>query len=156
MKIRHYQAADLLAIRQLYKSTILQINAADYSPQQLAAWVGADNEQINAAWQKSLSMHTTFVAVQADEIVGFADMAANGYLDRLYVAANSQRQGIATALMTALEAAVVVKRYTTAASITARPFFERRGYEVIQPQQVIRDGISLTNYLMAKTLSVRN
>lgn len=156
MKIRRYQAVDLLAIRQLFKSTVLQINAADYSQQQLAAWVGADNEQVNAAWQKSFGAHATLVAVQADEIVGFADMTANGYLDRLYVAANFQRQGIATALATALEAAVVVKRYTTAASITARPFFERHGYEVIQTQQVIRDGISLTNYLMAKTLSVRN
>jgi len=150
MKIRNYQPTDILAIRRLFKRTVLQINAADYMPQQLTAWIGSDNEQVTAAWQKSLAAHTALVAVQADQIVGFADMSASGYLDRLYVDADCQRQGIATALVTELESQVDCEHYTTAASITARPFFESRGYQVVQSQRVVRDGIQMTNYLMAK------
>ena len=150
MKIRNYQPTDILAIRRLFKRTVLQINAADYMPQQLTAWIGSDNEQVTAAWQKSLAAHTALVAVQADQIVGFADMSASGYLDRLYVDADCQRQGIATVLVAELESKVDCERYTTAASITARPFFERRGYRVVQSQRVVRAGIQMTNYLMAK------
>ncbi|WP_137626846.1 GNAT family N-acetyltransferase [Lactiplantibacillus pingfangensis] len=150
MKIRNYQSTDILAIRRLFKRTVLQINAADYTPQQLTAWIGPDNEQVAAAWQKSLAAHTALVAVQADQIVGFADMSASGYLDRLYVDADCQRQGIATTLVAELESQVDCERYTTAASITARPFFESRGYQVVQAQCVVRAGIQMTNYLMAK------
>lgn len=152
MEIRPYQPSDLPAIRNLFKRTILKINALDYTPRQLAAWIGPDNDRVIAAWQQSLTAHTTLVAVQDDVIVGFADMAATGYLDRLYVHADFQGQGIATALTAALMAQVPNKRYTTAASITARPFFERQGYQVVRRQQVVRAGIKLTNYFMAKTV----
>ena len=43
-------------------------------------------------------------------------------------------------------------RVTTHASITARPFFEQRGYRVVKEQQVERRGQMLTNYVMVKDL----
>lgn len=49
-----------------------------------------------------------------------------------------------------LEQAVHTTKIRTHASITAKPFFERRGYKVIKEQQVIRSGIFLTNYAMEK------
>ena len=36
------------------------------------------------------------------------------------------------------------------ASITARPFFEKRGYRVIKEQKVERQGVLLTNFVMEK------
>ena len=42
------------------------------------------------------------------------------------------------------------RKEEVAASITARPFFEKRGYRVIREQQVERKGILLTNYVMEK------
>ena len=38
----------------------------------------------------------------------------------------------------------------THASVTAKPFFEKRGYRVVREQQVSRQGILLTNYVMEK------
>jgi putative acetyltransferase len=38
----------------------------------------------------------------------------------------------------------------THASVTARPFFEKRGYKVVKEQQVERQGIFLTNFVMIK------
>ena len=77
------------------------------------------------------------------------DWSEEGYFDRLFVHRDYQRRGIATALCDALESAAPA-RITTHASITARPFFESRGYRVIRQQQVLRKGVLLTNYTMEK------
>lgn len=42
------------------------------------------------------------------------------------------------------------RNIVTHASITARTFFEGRGYKVVKEQQVERKGIFLTNYVMIK------
>lgn len=42
----------------------------------------------------------------------------------------------------------VHKNIVTHASITTKPFFEKRGYRVIREQQVERQGIFLTNFVM--------
>ena len=49
-----------------------------------------------------------------------------------------------------LEDSVKGKIITTHASITAKPFFQQRGYRVVKEQKVIRQGIALTNYVMEK------
>ncbi len=46
--------------------------------------------------------------------------------------------------------AYVKDSITTHASITARPFFEKRGYRPVKEQQVERKGILLTNYVMVR------
>ena len=58
-------------------------------------------------------------------------------------------QIIATAICNELEA-VVQEDIVTQASLTAKAFFEKRGYVVMKAQEVVREGISLTNYIMIK------
>uniref|UniRef100_UPI0028AC98D4 GNAT family N-acetyltransferase n=1 Tax=Tissierella praeacuta TaxID=43131 RepID=UPI0028AC98D4 len=70
-------------------------------------------------------------------------------LDRLFVHKDYQGKGVATAICDRLEKAVQ-KKVITHASITARPFFEKRGYKVIKEQQVERQGIVLANFIMEK------
>lgn len=82
-------------------------------------------------------------------IAGFGDIDKDGYLDRLFVHADYQGKGIATAVCNQLEQAVDGK-ITTYASITAKPFFEKRGYKVVKERQEERQGVLLTNYVMIK------
>ena len=89
------------------------------------------------------------VAVEDGIIVGFGDMDASGYLDRLYVHRAYQGQGIASAICDRLEGRIPGK-IVTHASLTARPFFEKRGYRVVREQQVERRGVKLTNFVMEK------
>lgn len=147
MQLRPYRTADCAELAALFFDTVHTVNARDYTPAQLDAW--ADGQVDLAAWDKSFLAHRTLVAEDAGRIVGFADMDASGYLDRLYVHRDFQRRGAAAALCGALEAAVPGP-WTTHASITARPFFEARGYRVVRAQQVERYGVRLTNFVMEK------
>ena len=153
MNIRSYRAADCPLLAQLFYDTVHTVNARDYSPAQLAAWATGSVDL--AAWNRSFLQHHTLVAIDADQIVGFGDMDQDGFLDRLYVHHAFQRRGVARAILQQLEEqakARGVTRFTTHASITARPFFERFGYVVLQRNEVVRAGISLTNYTMEKRL----
>ena len=58
--------------------------------------------------------------------------------------------GMLLALLGRLERAVDAPLITTHASITARPFFEARGYRVIREQRVERRGVRMTNFVMEK------
>ncbi|WP_330567933.1 GNAT family N-acetyltransferase [Clostridioides difficile] len=100
-------------------------------------------------WNESLQEHFSVVAVDDEIIVGFGDIDKTDYLDRLYVHAAYQGKGIATAICNQLEQAVE-GNIITHASITAKPFFEKRGYKLVKEQQVERQGIFLTNYVMIK------
>lgn len=148
MLIRPYKTEDCKAISQLFYETVHVINAKDYSKDQLDVWATG---QVNLeAWNQSFLKHCTVVAVEGSKIIGFGDMDDNGYLDRLYVHKDYQGKGIATMICDNLEQTVLSKSYETHASITAKPFFEKRGYVTQKEQQVERDGIKLTNYVMKK------
>ena len=101
-------------------------------------------------WNSSLKEHYSIVAVENDVIVGFGDIDKTGYLDRLYVHTDHQGKGIATAICDQLEQ-YAKGDITTHASITAKPFFEKRGYKVLKKQQVEIQGIFLTNFRMKKS-----
>ena len=61
----------------------------------------------------------------------------------------------ATAICDAPEDTSTEKTFSTHASVTAKPFFLRRGYQVIREQTVLRQGIPLLNYLMEKPIENR-
>ena len=148
MQIRPYRPADCPQLAKLFYDTVHAVNAQDYTPRQLDAWAGGQPDL--AAWDRSLSEHHSLVAEVDGQIVGFGDIAPGGYLDRLYVHKDWQGRGIATALCDRLEAGG--DRFTTYASITARPFFLGRGYRVVRENTAVRRGVSMTNYLMEKAL----
>lgn len=149
MIIRKYQPGDFEEIAELFYQTVHTVNAKDYTKEQLAVWATGSVDE--GAWRKSFLEHETVVAVDGDTILGFGDLdAEQGYLDRLYIHKDYQGMGIATAICDALEKYIGKGSITTHASITARPFFEKRGYQVMKEQQVERQGIHLTNYVMEK------
>lgn len=154
MELREYRSGDLPELLTLFYNTVHIVNARDYTPDQLDAW--ADGTPDTAAWDRSLREHRTLVAVQDGRMVGFADLAADGHLDRLYVHHAWQGRGVATRLCDALESGSDVPRLYTEASLTARGFFLRRGYRVVQRQQVVRHGVAMTNFRMEKIRTQRS
>ena len=129
--LRRYCEEDIEKVAALFYDTVHTVNRKDYTQEQ---------------------KHDTIVAELDGNIVGFADMTADGYLDRLYVHKDFQRRKIASMLCDYLEENCMSAHFTTHASITAKKFFEKRGYHVIKEQQVIRKGIVLINYRMEKSV----
>ncbi|MGN6713977.1 GNAT family N-acetyltransferase [Anaerocolumna jejuensis] len=152
MVIREYNAADCREMAELFYNTVHGVNARDYTEEQLNAWASG---QVNTdAWNLSFSENYTLVALEKDRLIGFGDIDKTGYLDHLFVHKDFQGRGVATMLCDRLEKHFPVSRITTHASITAKPFFESRGYRVLREQQVTRNGVILINYVMEKLIII--
>ncbi len=156
MRLRNYRNEDCEKLIRLFYDTVHTINRQDYNEKQLAAWAP---EQIDPKpWEKSLAEHATVVAEEGGFPVGFGDLAEGGYLDRLFVHKGFQGRGIASAIVSALEQKASeqgAEEIRTEASITAKPFFERMGYEIVQKQNKLCRGEYFINYIMKKTLKNR-
>lgn len=146
--LRKYKSEDCPILAQLFYDTVHMINAADYTEEQLNAWA-TGNVDLDA-WDASFREHVTIIAELNRLIVGFGDMRADGYLDRLYIHKDYQNQGIATAICNELEQTIHMDKIITHASITAKSFFEKRGYKAVKEQQVKRQGVFLINFVMEK------
>jgi putative acetyltransferase len=82
-------------------------------------------------------------------------LEANGHIDCFYCHSKYQKKGIGSKLLSYIENTAKlqrIKRLYTEASITAKPFFEKKGFSVVTEQQVERRGVWLQNYVMEKHL----
>ena len=131
--IREYRSSDIDAVIALFKDTVYAINSKDYFFNQIEAWTNIDVNK----WIETLEKNYSLVATIDEKIVGFGDMDDNDHLDRLYVHKDYQGLGIATSLCDKLEARAS-KEISTFASISAKGFFEKRGYSTIKVQEVFR------------------
>lgn len=147
--IRRYRSEDVEQMAQLFYDTVHTINAKDYPRNQLKAWANGDIDL--DLWDASSRAHYTVVAEKDGKILGFGDLVGGSYLDRMYVHKDHQGQGVGTALCDALEEKATGS-VTTHTSLTARTFFENRGYILRKEQQVQKRGMWLTNLVMEKPL----
>lgn len=155
MLLRPFQLEDTAAVFQLFHKTVHSVNLQDYSLAEVEAWVPSTEPDLQKWGQRFLDQHTLIAEVNG-QIAGFANLDEAGLnIDMVYTHKDFQGQGVATALVGSLEAqahengAIAIN---LAASITARPFFERRGYRYIRDNEVERKGVVLRNFIMRKVL----
>ena len=123
MIIRKYQASDCKELTDLFYNTVHNVNAKDYTKEQLNVW--ATGQVDLEKWNESLQKHFSVVEFDVENIVGFGDIDKTGYLDRLFVHADYQRKGIATAICDQLEQ-TVQGNITAHASIWRSLFWKKR------------------------------
>jgi len=154
MKVREYSSEDCEKIVKLFYDTVHSVNAADYTEIQLNAWAPENIDLVK--WDNKLSNNYSVVAEENNIIIGFGDIDITGYFDHLYIHKDYQRMGVATLIADIIEDYICdkgIKTITTDASITAKPFFEKRGYIVRKAQIVETRGQFLNNFKMQKTFS---
>lgn len=147
MYLRKYCQADCQEIITLFQETVYKVNSQDYTKAQCDAWTSGCQDLTR--WHRTLQKHDSVVVIEDEKIIGFGDIDETGYLDHLYIHHEYQRQKVATLICNYLERHV--SKITTHASITARPFFEKRGYQVAYQQQICKAGQWMSNYVMIKT-----
>ena len=153
MIIRPYTPADLEAVAQLFTASVHQVAASHYDETQRAAWA-PQPPKLNT-WQERLAPLQTLVAEENGRLAGFLSYEDDGHIDLLYTAPGSTRTGVASRLYHAAEAALAEAGATelfTEASLVARPFFERQGFEVTEEQNVTRNNVSFRRFAMRKQL----
>ncbi|OFD42944.1 GNAT family N-acetyltransferase [Bacillus mycoides] len=151
IKIRTFQKEDLEQVLQLFYETVHTVNAQDYNKLQLQAW--APKRLNRESWLKSLEKNISYVADNNGVIVGFGDYNDEHYINRLFTHKDYQGKGIASYILQKLEKEVMKLEHRdiyTEASITAKPFFESKGYICIKEQNKQHNGQIFINYIMKK------
>lgn len=154
MNIRHATPADAPQIVRIFYDTIHTVNTRDYTAEQVNAW--APSVPDADAWAaRKFPTRTTIVADDNGTIAGFGELQPDGHVDCFYCHHQYQRRGVGTAIMAKIDEharTLGLPRLFAEVSITARPFFDARGFSVIKQQTIIRLGVALTNFVMEKHL----
>ena len=151
--VRKAKESDLPVILKLFADTVRHTCKSDYNEAQLDVWTSSAKN--HDRWLARITGQYFLVAESSAEIVGFASLESSSYIDVLYVHKDYQRQGVASRLLNALileakrQHATEIFSYV---SITARLFFENKGFAVIRENIVVLDGIELINYRMSKSV----
>jgi putative acetyltransferase len=144
---------DVPLLAEIFRASIEELGADDYSEAQREAWASAADDEDE--FGRKLARALTLVATYEAAAVGFAALAGNSRVDMLYVHPAAAGQGAAAMLVDALEklaAARGTKELSVDASDTARGFFERRGFVAKTRNTVAVGGEWLANTTMVKSL----
>jgi putative acetyltransferase len=155
MVIRPYCQGEELELLRLFFNTIHHINIRDYTACQIAAWAPPIiNPEL---WRERMRILNPCVCDSHNKIVGYAGMDSSGYIDHFYVHHQCQRCGVGTLLYEHLEEIArqeQLHQLFANVSITARPFFEAKGFTVAASQEVAIGTERLQNFRMEKRLAV--
>ncbi|MFN3194382.1 MAG: GNAT family N-acetyltransferase [Chlorobiota bacterium] len=158
ISIRRAKENDLDKIVSLFERTVSVINSKHYSPTEIEAWL--DDPTRSDRFLSKIETQLFYACVdENDDVVGFSSITEEGYLDLMYVSTNHQREGIGQLLMEQMLVAAKIRNCKTIeadVSITAVPFFERNGFEIVREQYVERNGVKIKNFKMIKTLPNNN
>ncbi|WP_371188778.1 GNAT family N-acetyltransferase [Thalassotalea maritima] len=151
IKIRPYAEHDAKALWDIHFHTIQHINIGDYSQAQVEAW--APENKDFSLWQTRMQRLSPFIAEIDGVIVGYSDLQTDGLIDHFFCHHEYQGQGVGKALMKhILETGKVrgLKRFYSQVSITAKPFYQHFGFDVVKAQEVEIRGQVLNNFVMEK------
>ncbi|MHC0440099.1 GNAT family N-acetyltransferase [Flavobacterium sp. 3-210] len=153
MNFRKATISDLAEMQKLFVQTIRSVCKNDYNPAQIEAWTSG--AKITERWIDVVEKQFVLLAIIQDKITGFGTLKDNNYIDFFFIHKDFQRQGIANKIFTELE--LEAKKHnskiiTSDVSITAKPFFEKKGFVVKIEQKNRIKGVEIINYKMEKEL----
>jgi len=151
---RPFQPSDLEQVIGVYRAAIHTLAAPFYTAEELAAWAP---QQMDAdKWRQRLASVRVIVAEVDGTIAGFLTYDVTGHIDMLFIHPRFARQGLATRLYLDAEAELrkaPMSTVFTEASLAARPFFERHGFQVDAEEFSECRGQKLHRFRMSKKLS---
>lgn len=153
LAMRPFLPADAPMLAEIFRASVEELAAEDYSDAQIEAWLTAVDDE--AAFGKRMGEQLTLIATLDGSPVGFASLKGPDGIDMLYVHPAAIGQGAASMLVDALEklaAARGAAKLKVEASDTAQDFFQKRGYVPMQRNTVLRGEEWLANTSMEKPL----
>ena len=151
--LRPFLPADTPVLAAIFAAAVQELTGDDYDETQQEAWASVADDE--AEFGKKLAGELTLIATLKNAPVGFASLKGKDHIDMLYVHPAAAGQGVASALLDALEklaGARGAKSLTVDASDNAQEFFKKRGYVAQQRNSVTINGEWLANTTMQKAL----
>jgi putative acetyltransferase len=148
--IRRAAPGDHDALIEVFRRSVREVASRDYSAKQIEAWSSGPLD-----WRDGMGNRVVFAAEQNGALVGFIQYDPPDHIDMTYVDPAHLRRGVASALLTVLEAEARLRKVTVLhveASSTSKPFFEACGYTLLTPQIVRVRGQDFLNYRMMKKI----
>lgn len=140
ISIRQAITNDRDRIVQLHKESIRQLCTADYTPAQIQALLEDKKVYGTRSWGD-----VVLVAEYGETIVGFSALM-RGAVSAMYVHPTWTRQGIGRQLLHAIEREAIFRQWKwlfVKASVTAVPFYQACGYQILHPTQMMVAGREL-------------
>ena len=156
LALRPFLPADTPLLREIFRDSIEDLTADDYTEAQQEAWASAADDE--KAFGNKLADELTLVATLAGSPVGFAALAGKDKIDMLYVHPAAVGQGVGAMLVDALEKLAGSRgaaKLIVDASDSARSFFEKRGYVAQQRNTVSVGDEWLVNTTLHKSLAAK-
>jgi putative acetyltransferase len=151
LSMRPFLPADAPLLADIFRASVEELTADDYSNGQREAWPAAVDDE--TAFGARLASQLTLLGMLGGSPVGFASLKGTDQLDMLYVHPAAAGQGVGTMLIDALEKLAASRgagRLTADVSDSALDFFMRRGFEPQQRNTVTVGGEWLANTTMEK------
>lgn len=153
-RIRKAEADDAGGIYDVLVDSVRGLTGGEYTPEQQRAWIGSCGRDFLHS-MVALEQHDIWVAEAAGAgIVAFGALHADE-VSYLYVRTRYVGQGLGTRLLLLMEETARRKgerRLRLHSSLTARAFYERRGFTATGRIMVCRQGVYLPVVLMEKAL----
>lgn len=147
---------DIPQMQELFRTTVLTVNARDYTEEEVKDWASCGDSVEH--WKELLYANSYIGATDIQgNIIGFSSMNCDGHLHSMFVHKDWQGKGVASLLLAEVEKMASeygVHKICTEVSITARPFFEKRGYRVVAEQKAKANKLFMTNYRMEKEIRI--
>ena len=150
--LRNYLESDGEALLSIFRDAVSVTGLDAYPLQHVLAWLASADD--DSTFIRDLSLGITRIAVDDQgRSVGFAQMYPLGHVRMLYVLPQNSRQGIGSMLLTDLLRTCNEngwRHLTTDASRLSLRLFARFGFQVIEVEQVDRNGVWIERFRMDK------
>ncbi len=150
MRIEQFQPKHAAAVARVHRKSIRQIASHDYSQEEIATWSSQVSKDLEIPEDKH-----RFVALQGEAVVGFAEYTENNEIIAVYVHPRFTRQGFGSQLLSKIEDDAQRRGLTylkATATITAKPFYEKHGYDVLHETTYQIEDQGLKVYKVLKEL----
>ncbi|NJL35333.1 MAG: GNAT family N-acetyltransferase [Leptolyngbyaceae cyanobacterium RM2_2_4] len=151
MNIRVAQESDLVELAELFRQSVLSTAPQRYTLEQTQAWASMATDI--ARFRQLILQPTTYVLTDDTGILGFAGIAADGYVASTYVRGDRIHQGLGSKLMQVILAHAShnrIQRLYTEASEFSLGLFKKFGFHLYDTEVVERQGVQFKRYLVER------
>ena len=97
MYVREFRIGEKMELQAVFYSAVHKLASQDYTAEQINAWApGAINKD---RWIQKMRNICPLVVEDKSQIIAYADIQMNGYIDHFFVSAPHARRGVGTILM---------------------------------------------------------